>query len=574
MTVTAKYGRYKPPKSAPAVDPDPDATALEMSLGEIGVAVIEADVEGKVVRLNATAERITGWSALEARGEPLAQVFKLVNPKQEKAGLLSPDRTAVLQRHDGELVPVRHAVTEAPPREKPSRKGGRIVLFRDLSAEQLLSLQLAGKSDTDPLTGLLNRRALEERVARVLAESRRRGSGPHGLCYFDLDRFRLVNVTCGHDAGDDLLQWVATRVHEVLGPKDAAARVAADEFAVLLADKSEAELERVVQELKKRLLEFRFAWGDKSFTVAASFGLCFFAGSKELPAELLRRANAACRKAKEQGGGRIHLLGSDDERARDDRRSMDWVAGLQKNLKEGRLQLFAQGVHPLGGKAKEGAHFEVLVRQVGEDGQLHSPVRIIEAAENTGLMGSIDRFVIRKTLETLSGLPKAALKRLDVCAINLSGISLAGQDLLDFIVGELGRTKVPPRKVCFEITETAALANLDEVLWLMQELKGMGCRFAIDDFGSGHASYAYVERLPVDHVKIDGAFVRDLLDNPVHRAIVESVHLIGRTLSLKTVAESVERQEVADALAAIGIDAGQGWLFDKPMPLADVCAAL
>ncbi len=574
MGVTEKYGRYKPPRSVPVADPDPDATALEISLGEIGVAVIETDVDGKVVRMNATAERITGWSAIEARNEPLATVFKLVNPAPEKAALFAPDRTAVLERHDKELVPVRHSVTEAPPRERATRKGGRIVLFRALSAEQLLSLQLAGKTDVDPLTGLLGRRSLLERIARASAESRRRGTGPHGLCYFDLDRFRLVNVTCGHDAGDDLLQWVAGRIHEVLGPQDAVARVAADEFALLLVNRPEAEIERIVKELKKRLLEFRFAWGDKSFTVSASFGVCMFGVGTEKPAELLRRANAACRTVKEQGGGRIHVLGPDDEKAKDDRRSMDWVAGLQKNLSEGRLKLFAQGVHPLKGKGREGAHFEVLVRQLGEDGQLHSPVRIIAAAENTGLMGAIDRFVIQKALEAVSQLPKPALKKLDVCAINLSGVSLAGQDLLDFIVGELGRTKVSPRKVCFEITETAALANLDEVLWLMQELKGMGCRFSIDDFGSGHASYAYVERLPVDHVKIDGAFVRDMLDNPVHRAIVESVHLIGRTLNIKTVAESVERQEVADALAEIGIDSGQGWLFDKPVPLAEAFGAL
>ncbi|MBL8957330.1 MAG: EAL domain-containing protein [Myxococcaceae bacterium] len=575
MGVTEKYGKYKPSRILPALDPDPDATALEISLGEIGVAVIETDVDGKVMRMNATAERVTGWSAIEARNEPLSSVFKLVNPPPEKAAMFAPDRSGVLERHDKELVPVRHSVTEAPPREKGPKKGGRIVLFRALSAEQLLSLQVAaGKSDADALTGLLGRRAFLERIARASAESKRRGTGPHGLCYFDLDRFRIVNVTCGHDAGDDLLQWVAGRIHEVLGPGDSVARIAADEFAVLLANRSEAEIERVVKDLKKRLLEFRFAWGDKSFSVAASFGVCTFGATTEQPAELLRRANAACRKAKEQGGGRIHLLGPDDEKAKDDRRSMDWVASLQKHLADGRLKLFAQGVHPLKGKGRDGAHFEVLVRQLDDDGQLRSPVRIIAAAENTGLMGAIDRFVIQKALEALAELPKASLKKIDVCAINLSGISLAGQDLLDFVVGELGRTKVSPRKICFEITETAALANLDEVLWLMQELKGMGCRFSIDDFGSGHASYAYVEKLPVDHVKIDGAFVRDMLVNPVHRAIVESVHLIGRTMNIKTVAESVERQEIADALAEIGIDAGQGWLFDKPVPLAEALGAL
>jgi diguanylate cyclase (GGDEF)-like protein len=582
MAGTSKYGKFKPTRIVELpLSPEVDSETLETSLAEIGVAVIEADADDRVVRLNSVAERITGWRTADAKDKPLSTVFKVVKaPSASNAGdltglpdhlalrmraLFSPDRTALVARHDGEVIPVRHSVLT------PARKGraAKHVFFRDLSPEQLLSLQLAGRTDRDALTGLLTRRTFEERVANTPAPR-----WSHGLCWFDLDRFRLVNVTCGHDAGDELLKWVTTRIHEVLGSKDCAARIGADEFVVLFNDRTENEIEEGVRELQQRLLKTRFTWGDKSFAVPASFGLVSFGHANEHPSELLRAANGACGTAKEHGGGRIHVVWPGDTKAQADRQSMDWVASLQRNLAAGRLKLFAQLLQPLQAKGHVGAHFEVLVRQVGDDGQLHSPVRIIQAAESVGLMDTIDRFVISKTLDVLSEMPRASLKRLDVAAINLSGVSLLGKDLLDFIVGELGRTKVPPRKVCFEITETAALANLDEVLWLMQELRGMGCRFAIDDFGSGHASYAYVERLPVDHVKIDGAFVRDLLDNPLHRAIVESVHLIGRTLNIKTVAESVEVQEVADALAHIGIDAGQGWLFGKPQPLAEVCASL
>jgi diguanylate cyclase (GGDEF)-like protein len=579
---------------------------LESCIAEIGVAVIEVDLLGRVVQLNAIAERITGWSQAEARRESVDRVFRLVPPQPSTSETLqeielaalqrppdsdpsrardpsvfAPDRTALLKRRDGTIVPLRHVVGPS----LPAAGGARLIVFRDLSAEQLMSLQLARRARYDTLTGLLNRRALEDRVDRAVADSRKTGSR-HGLCYFDLDRFRLINLTCGHSAGDDLLQFVASRIHEVLGANDAAARIGGDEFALLLTDRDPGEVEKVVRTLQKRLLDFRFGWEDKTFTVAASFGLVCFGKEAGGAADLLSAADDACRKAKEMGRGRLHVLAQDDEDVKHSRRSMQWVAGLQRNLAEGRLRLFAQGIHPLhpgtppaevtGKTLAPGVatHYEILVRQVGDDGQLHSPVRIIQAAENIGLMDAIDRFVVRQALRAVGALPPRALRRLEVCSINLSGVSLLREGLLDYIVDELGRANVPPSKICFEITETAALANLGEVLWLMQELGAMGCRFAIDDFGSGHASYGYIERLPVHHVKIDGSFVRDVIDNPLHRAIVESVYIIGKTLKIKTVAEAVETREIADALAGIGIDYAQGWLFSRPRPLAQVFADL
>ncbi len=546
---------------------------LEACAAEVGVAVIETDAAGAVRALNAAAERLTGWSAAEAIGAPSKEVFRLAGADAEEAiaaamGAAPPEHTALLERRDAQVVPIRHAIGRAPAGAE-----GRLIVFRDVSGELFLALQLARQARHDALTGLLNRRAMAERVEQAVAQSKADGSR-HVLCYFDLDRFRLVNATCGHDAGDDLLQWVATRVHEFLGPNDSAGRIGGDEFALLLVGRDAREGERVARELMRRLLEFRFGWEDKTFTVGASFGLVCFGADMGRAADVLGAADHACRLAKENGRGRIQIYLEGDDQMAQGRRSIAWVAGLQRNLEEGRLRLFAQGIQPLSPGSRAGAHFEILVRLVGEDGRMQSPVGIIQAAEHSGMMDAIDRFVVRQAFRMIGALPQRAMARLDTCSINLSGVSLLREGLFDYIIQEMHKSKVPPAKICFEITETAALANLGEVLWLMQELGAMGCRFAIDDFGSGHASYGYIETLPVDYVKIDGLFVRDLPENALHRAIVESVHRIGCTLGIETVAESVETQAIADVLTSIGVNYAQGWLYGRPAPLVDVLAGL
>ncbi len=559
---------------------------LEACLAYVGVAVIETDAGGHVVHLNATAERLTGWTEAEAQGVPVSEVFVLGAPDSrgpeatlaQELGAAPPEHTALLERRDGQVLPVRHVVGTAAPRlgelDTTARGGqGELIVFRDVTTQQLLALQLARQARYDELTGLLNRQALTERIDALIAESRRT-NGTHALCYLDLDRFRLVTSTCGHDAGDDLLRWVATRLNELCGRHDHAGRIGGDEFALLLPRRDAREAERMARELQHRLLEFRFGWQDKTFAVGASFGIVPFGAEMGRAGEVLSAADHACRSAKEAGRGRIQIYSDTDDHMAQARRSIQWVAGLQKNLEEGRLRLFAQGINPLSSRAGKGVHFEVLVRRVDEEGRFQSPVSIIEAAEHSGMMDAIDRFVVRQALRMVGGLPQRAMRRLDTCAINLSGVSLLREGLLDFIVKEMHRSNVPPSKICFEVTETAALANLGEVLWVMQELGAMGCRFAIDDFGSGHASYGYIENLPVDYVKIDGMFVRDLPDNALHRAIVESVHRIGVTLGIRTVAEAVETQVIADMLKAIGVDYAQGWLYGKPGPLSELLAKL
>jgi len=550
-------------------------------LSELGVALIEADAAGLVTRMNSAAERLLGESFDEKRGKPLAEVFRIrpvaVTPfgiPTTAAGVVdipttTVGHTALLDRRDGQVLAIRHAMgakADGDPK-------GKLVVFRDANVEQLLSLQIARQARYDMLTGLLNRQAFVERIDQALGSSREKGLR-HALVYFDLDRFRLVNMTCGHDAGDDLLQWVATRLYEIVGPNDAAGRIGADEFVLLLHDRDLLDAEQVVRKLQRTLHEFRFGWQQKTFTVEASMGLVPFGSEFHRADDVLGAADQACRMAKDSGRSRLQIYLAEDQEMARSRRAMQWVASIQRHLSEGRLQLYAQEIHALMPAKKHGLHFEILVRVVTDEGRHESPVGIIQAAEDSRMMDEIDRFVVQKALQTIGSLSREKMRNLHTCAINLSALSLLREGLLDFIVEQFGNYKVPPTKVCFEITETAAFANLSEVLWMMQELGAMGCRFAIDDFGSGHASYGYLESLPVDYVKIDGVFVRSMLDSPLHRAIVESVQRIGGMLNIDTVAESVETQPMADMLSTMGIHYAQGWLYGKPKPIAEVLAGL
>jgi diguanylate cyclase (GGDEF)-like protein len=547
---------------------DPPLLTLDQCLSRIGVALVETDETGRIVRLNDTAEHLLHVSP-ESGPTNIDDLLHTGVVSTTSDGPLAEgaDTTGWIVRDDGEPLGVRHVI--APRDGAP----GSIIVFRESQTGAVFAPAIARRARYDPLTGLYSRRGIMERIDQALAESRASGAS-HALCYIDLDRFRLVNSTCGHDAGDDLLQWVATRLYEVLPAGAAAARIAADEFAILITEQEQREAERIARDIQRHISEFRFAWGHKTFLIDSSLGLFAFGAECESGAAALDAASHACRIAKKNGGARLQIFLENDEDMAQSRRSMEWIAGIQHHLAEGKLQLYAQTIHPIGGRKEQGGHFEILMRVIDENGRPTSPVGIIEAAENGRVMDSIDRFVLRKAFQTIGALSRRALRKLDLVSVNLSAISLAREGLLDFIVEHMSRSAVPPGKVCFEITETAALNNLDEVRWLIQELGAMGCRFAIDDFGSGHASYGYIERLPVDYVKIDGMFVRDMMTNALHRAIVESVNRIATTLGIKTIAECVETAAAADVLAGMGVHYGQGWYYAKPAPIGEVCKAL
>lgn len=565
VTVTLR-GATPPPEAPPPV-------GLDACLARLGVGMVETDARGRVVRMNEAAERLLQRTPEDGPAR-IDDLLHAGAPPRPEGALheADADATGWVVRPDGEPLAVRHAIA-------PREAGGSTVVLREAQAGAVFAPAIARRARYDPLTGLYSRRGMAERIDQMIAESRAslrdpEGERRHAVVYVDLDRFSLVNSTCGHDAGDDLLQWVATRIDEVMEDGEAAARIAGDEFAILLPDHDARDAERKAREVQRRLTEFRFAWGHKTFLVESSLGVFPFGSEAPGGEAVLSSASHACRVAKKSGGGRVQTYLESDEEMAQSRRSLEWVAGIQHHLAEGKIQLYAQTIHPMGGRRDQGGHFEVLMRVLDDAGKPMSPVGIIEAAENGRMMDAIDRFVLRKAFQTIGALPRRALRRLEVCSVNLSAISLAREGLLDFIVEHLERSSVPPGKICFEITETTALNNLDEVRWLIQELGAMGCRFAIDDFGSGHASYGYIERLPVDYVKIDGMFVKDMMTNALHRAIVESVNRIATTLGIKTIAECVETADAAEVLAGMGVHYGQGWYYARPAPIADVCRSL
>ena len=543
--------------------PEREPMSLEgHSLAAIGVGLLLTDRQGKITYLNPAAEQLTGWALRQARGRPMLDVFPLTTDEDEAPG----EDLLFLQRRDGRRVAVRHAVS---PRYQDGRVVGTSVVFRDVTPQRLMELKLAHAARTDALTGLLNRTALGQRVEAAL-RGQSIGDTRDSLCYLDIDPYDLVNATCGHEAGDQLLQWVAARLREGLSSNDAAAHIGGGRFAILLSGREPTDAERLVRDLQRRLREFRFGWDDKTFQVDSSVGIAEVHPRIGGSGDILSAASTACASAKQHGGGRVHRYRLDDAETARRRGAMDWLASIQQHLASGRVILVGQRIEPI--SARRGRlHCEVLMRTLDEKGQPTSPGSIIQAAEQHGLMDTIDRWVVDSTLRTLGNLPPSALRNIGTCAINLSGVSLGSESLLDFIVERLDRYKVPPGKLCFEITETAALAHLGQVLWYMQELGAMGCRFAIDDFGSGNASYNYLRDLPVDYLKIDGTFVRDLSDDRLQRAIVESIQGISRVLGVRTVAEWVENERTVDTLREIGVDFGQGFHFGRPETLSVLC---
>jgi len=455
----------------------------------------------------------------------------------------------------------------------------------DLEAEKrLMTLQLAHQATHDELTGLLNRQAFDAHLQRVLDEINEGvpGAGPHALCYLDLDQFKVINDTCGHLAGDELLCRVTTLLQDSVRECDLVARLGGDELAVLMPHCTLGEAERQTRVFHRSLQTFRFTWREKTFKVGASIGLVpitggigGMGGTGELRtvAQLLSAADHACYVAKEKGRNRIQVYQEDDDAFVRRQGEMSWVVRIQETLEQDRFCLFSQSIQPLSPAAARGIYFEVLLRMVEEDGRIHLPSDFIRAAERYGLMRSIDRWVIRECIRTLVAQPGAFLDLLATCSINLSAVSIGDESFLEFLEEEITSSGVPPHKLCFEITETAAIENLAQAGKLLTRLSSRGVRFALDDFGTGMSSYSYLRDLPVSYLKIDGKFIKDIVTDPLDRAMVESINQVGHVMGLQTVAEAVPSNAVVERLRALGVDYAQGNWISPPRPLGDTCTA-
>ncbi|TCV87346.1 EAL domain-containing protein [Sulfurirhabdus autotrophica] len=429
--------------------------------------------------------------------------------------------------------------------------------------------KLSYQASHDMLTGLVNRREFECRLARALESAKSHGR-THVLCYLDLDQFKIVNDTCGHSGGDELLRQLTILLHAKVRERDTLARLGGDEFGVLLENCSLETARDIAEMLRQLVQDYRFVWNNKSFAVGVSSGLVVLNDESESVASVLSAADAACYAAKDRGRNCIHIYQPADSELLRRREEMQWVTRITRALEENRFMLYAQIIAPLCIQGEKSLHFEILLRMLDEnETETILPMAFIPAAERYNMMKNIDRWVISNSFTVLSNVFENKPGGLiNTYSINLSGASLGDEGFLEFITQQFEQKKVSPLNICFEITETAAILNLSVAAEFMRELKKLGCRFSLDDFGSGLSSFGYLKNLPVDYLKIDGAFVKDMADDPIDFAMVQSIHNIGHVMGLQTIAEFVESETVLKMLKVIGVDYAQGNWIGAPQPIS------
>ncbi len=548
----------------------------QVTLQSIGDAVITTNAQGRIEYLNPVAQDLTGWESREVQGWALADVFRIVDETSRKdvenpvAVCLREGRVvaaadhAVLINRRGQEIAIEDSA--APIRDRAGHIIGAVMVFHDVSKERRLRRALAYQANHDALTGLINRREFENRLNAALLSAQTETSISHVLMYLDLDQFKVVNDTCGHQAGDRLLKQITGLLQTRLRTSDVIARLGGDEFGVLLENCSAAEAMPIADNLRQAIRDFRFMWKDGALNVGVSIGYVEINRSSESIVSLMSAADVACYAAKDSGRNRIHAYQHDEIPQR--HREMQWVSRITRACEENRLELYYQPIVAIGANADTRGHYELLLRMRDETGVLIPPGEFIPAAERYNLMPVIDRWVVQHALGTLAhyrsdGLNDQALSPYSV-AINLSGTSLNDDRFLDFLINELQTHDLSPGAVCFEITETAAIANLTHVVRFMRELKARGCLFSLDDFGSGLSSFMYLKNLPVDYLKIDGQFIQKVCIDPIDRSMVEAINQIGKAMGIKTVAERVESLQVLQTLAEIGVGYAQGYFIAEP----------
>lgn len=553
----------------------------EVTLDSIADAVITTDARGRVQHLNPVAEQLTGWSVEDVKGRPLTQVFNVVNEvTREPAGDIA---AAVLR--DGKPVNVsghtvlvardgrEYAVDESatPIHGRGDEVIGCVLVFRDVGAKRAMARQLSYQASHDALTALINRREFENRLRDAL-QSALSGGDEHVLLFMNLDNFKTVNDTCGHAAGDELLRRLSQVFRAAVRETDVVARLGGDEFGVLLLKCRLPAARQIAEKIHELVEELRFTWEGRRFGAGVSIGLTVIdAGSGGL-ARVLSAADNACYLAKQRGRNnfQVHQDG-DRERAQ---RSIEtgWVARIDRALAEDRFVFHCQRIEPLKPQPEaNAAHFEILLRFRDEQGQPLPPAAFLPAAERYGMMPAIDRWVVRNVLLLLAR-DQELRSTLHLCAVNLSGQSLGEGGFLEFVEEQFNETGVDPALLCFEITETAAVHNLEKAVKFITTLRKRGCRFSLDDFGSGLSSFTYLKNLPVDYLKIDGAFIKGMLQNDIDDAIVLAIRDIGRVMGVKTIAEFVENAQIAEKLKALGVDYAQGYEIERPKPLVESAA--
>ncbi len=555
---------------------------VQVTLDSIADAVITTDANGLILSMNPVAELLTGVFEGDVLGKSVSSVFQVMDEHSQillecpvltclaLGDIVSNDLDHALLGCDGQKYSITDSV--APIKNDDDEILGAVLVFRDVSHSRALSAELNWQAQHDPLTGLVNRRAFETKMKSLLEQLKKHPeNNRHYLLYLDLDQFKVVNDTCGHDAGDELLRQLVVVLQQHLRKTDLLARLGGDEFGVILESCNADIVFQISNNLRQAVQDFRFGWQTKSFKVGVSIGIAAITGFEAKAAEILSAADAACYVAKQQGRNRVHFhaLGESDSSVQ--QQEMQWIAKLQAALDSNRFVLFAQRIQDIQSPGLDAQHYEILLRMVGEDQQLIPPGAFLPAAERFNLVSSLDKWVVENLISTLMLRSKQGIKLNNlVFSINLSGASMSDDGFLSEILVQLDKLPIPAQNLCFEITETAAISNLSNTIKFLAVLREKGCKVALDDFGSGLSSFVYLKSLPIDYLKIDGQFVKDIVINPVNKAVVDTINNLGHVMGLETIAEFVENVSTIELLLQIGVNYAQGYGVHKPCPLSDI----
>jgi diguanylate cyclase (GGDEF)-like protein/PAS domain S-box-containing protein len=551
----------------------------QVTLQSIGDAVITTDVRGNVGYFNPIAEQLTGWKVEAAHGLPLSEVFVIVNEVTRKP-VENPIDKALLEKRivglashtilisrDGTEYAIEDSA--APIRDRQGQIIGAVIVFHDVTESRYLANQLSWEASHDALTGLINRRGFEQQLIEAIA-CVRDSDRQHALCYLDLDQFKVVNDTAGHAAGDELLRQLTTLLQKGVRANDTLARLGGDEFGLLLTQCPLSQAAQIAEKLKDIVHQFRFIWNSQTFIVGVSIGVVAIDQTSQDLTHVLGAADAACYAAKANGRNCVHVYNLDDSELIRQRGERLAVSKITRALETNHFCLYFQKIVSITSNPSV-EHYEILLRMLDENGQIVAPNEFIPAAERYGLITEIDRWVIQTFFSNYHNLPAQQVHTNGLYTINLSGASISNNHFMRFLIAQFPRYQVPPQSICFEITETAAIANFEQARYFMSELKKIGCRFALDDFGSGLSSFAYLMNLPVDYLKIDGAFVKNISHNVISEALVEGFNNIAHAMNLETIAEFVEDETILAKLREIGVDYAQGYGIGRPVPIKFNC---
>ena len=544
---------------------DEELRKLSRAIEFSSSAVIISDIHGRIEYVNPKFTEITGYSREEAVGkDPMflqsgetpesvyEDLWTTVAKGEEWRGELHN------RKKDGSAYWARDSVSGVE--NSVGEITHYISIQDDVTHELELNEQLSYQARHDTLTGLLNRREFERRVSRLLTNIKD-DEDCHALCFMDLDQFKVINDTCGHVAGDELLRQLGRLLQATVRQSDTLARLGGDEFGILMEHCTLNQAQRVAESLLEVVRDFHFSWEGQSFRIGISVGMVAVTDSVHDLTELLKQADAACYMAKDLGRNRIHIYHPEDIELARRQGEMQWVSHINQALDENRFCLYAQAIEPLGDNKDR--HFEFLLRMLDENGKIVPPGAFLPAAERYDLINKLDAWVVENAFSLIAAHADY-FAQVNFVSINLSGKSITNPEFLEFIISQLRRNGIAAQKICFEVTETVAISNLTAASTFISILKDIGCHFALDDFGSGLSSFGYLKSLPVDYLKIDGMFVKDIVDDPIDRAMVKSINDIGHVMGMKTIAEFVENDAVKDQLAEIGVDYAQGYGIGKP----------